>query len=408
VTGAGIKAEHKVLMEIEYLKQLQIKYNTQLDLFAIQETYVDTTIKTRANTATVQGLRTSTKATYDTINGNSVDAYKTLGNFATVVPSYTKALNDLKLIRSMEKVAQANYKDYEKRVLVDKREMDNQKYLADELLAEWNTWTKKLGAAAVTVGTPKAATGLYLAKATAAADKTAKADAYDKVSPKGKKQLAAEAKTEWEKKVKLAVASASAVDTELKAVMASRKTAEEKAVAYATAVVNYNGAMAKQTAKTKEIAGFKKEKLAAIIKCQGLEYDKFDKGLKKRIQARATKLSDIETLLDKAITDAPKKGKKGWRCEKALSNGTFRPKRNEKTCDATLCCGAGKYRKDNLVITVETCQAAADKTYNYQPPRAPLATSAPKVISVPFACITGANKLAAAASALAAAVYMMA
>jgi len=247
-----------------------------------------------------------------------------------------------------------------------------------------------------------------LAKATAAAAKTAKADAYDKASPKGAKQLAADAKLAWEAKVKLAVASASAVDVELKAVMASRKTAEEKAVAYASAVGNYNGAMATQTAKKNEIAGFKKEKLAAIMKCQGLEYDKFDKGLKKRIQARATKLSDIETLLDKAITDAPKKGKKGWRCEKALSNGTFRPKRGEKTCDATLCCGAGKYRKDNLVITVETCQAAADKTYNYQPPRAPLATSAPKVISVPFACITGANKLAAAASALAAAVYMMA
>lgn len=144
------------------------------------------------------------------------------------------------------------------------------------------------------------------------------------------------------------------------------------------------------------------------MKCQGIEYDKFDTGLKKRIQLRAAKLADIVTLLDKAITDAPKKGKKGWRCEKALSNGTFRPKRGEKTCDTGLCCGAGKQIEGNLVITVETCQTAADKKYNYQPPRAPLATAPPKVVSVDFACIDGAKKLAAAASALAAGLYMMA
>lgn len=147
-------------MEIEYLKQLQKKYNTQLDLFAIVETYDDGTKKVRNKTSTVQGIKTSTKATYDAINGADNSAVKTAGNFATLVPSYNKALNDLKLVRALEKRAEANYKDYEKRVLVDKREMDNQEYLKDELAKEWTDWTAKLGAVAVTGLSPKAATGL--------------------------------------------------------------------------------------------------------------------------------------------------------------------------------------------------------------------------------------------------------
>jgi len=62
----------------------------------------------------------------------------------------------------------------------------------------------------------------------------------------------------------------------------------------------------------------------------------------------------------------------------------------------------------NVMMTVETCQAEGSESYEYVPPRAPMATAAPTAETVDFVCITGAKKLAAAASALATAVYMLA
>jgi hypothetical protein len=59
-------------------------------------------------------------------------------------------------------------------------------------------------------------------------------------------------------------------------------------------------------------------------------------------------------------------------------------------------------------MTVETCQAVGTTTYDYVPARAPMATTAPTAVSYDFVCIEGAKKLAAAASALATAVYMLA
>jgi len=59
-------------------------------------------------------------------------------------------------------------------------------------------------------------------------------------------------------------------------------------------------------------------------------------------------------------------------------------------------------------MTVETCQPVATTEFSWTPPRAAMATTAGDAITAPFACIDGARKLAAAASALAAAVYMLA
>jgi len=59
-------------------------------------------------------------------------------------------------------------------------------------------------------------------------------------------------------------------------------------------------------------------------------------------------------------------------------------------------------------MTIETCQTKTDKTYSYIAPRMPLDTKWATPKSVPFACISGAQKLVTAASALAAAAYMMA
>lgn len=92
-------------MEIEYLKQLQKRYNTQLDLFAIRETYVDGTIKDRNNVATFQGVQAAKLAAYNAINGTNNESVVTANNFATVVPTYKKALSDLKLVRALEKRA---------------------------------------------------------------------------------------------------------------------------------------------------------------------------------------------------------------------------------------------------------------------------------------------------------------
>merc|ERR1712010_199523 len=122
---------------------------------------------------------------------------------------------------------------------------------------------------------------------------------------------------------------------------------------------------------------------------------------------RASDLSDIEDLIDD--NPAPAAGTIGARCEKAVSNGTFRPKRDLETCTGeTVCCGASKIAVGNLIMTVETCQNDTTTSFSYVAPRGPMETEPPTGKTVPFQCIDGAQKLAAAASALAAAVYMLA
>jgi len=91
-----------------------------------------------------------------------------------------------------------------------------------------------------------------------------------------------------------------------------------------------------------------------------------------------------------------------------LSNGTFRPTRGETTCNENLCCGAASVPVGEAVMTIETCQSSDTTTYSYVPPRGPMETTAPAADTFPFVCIEGAQKLAAAASALATAVYMLA
>jgi hypothetical protein len=62
----------------------------------------------------------------------------------------------------------------------------------------------------------------------------------------------------------------------------------------------------------------------------------------------------------------------------------------------------------NVMMTVETCQAEATVEVAWGPARGPMQTAMPDTTLYPFTCIDGAQKLAAAASALAAAVYMLA
>lgn len=177
-----------------------------------------------------------------------------------------------------------------------------------------------------------------------------------------------------------------------------------------------------------ELATAKKELAALVLACQVAAYDTYRETLEGKMVQRLADLKAIKTLMEKNLEDTPEPGTVGARCEKALSNGTFRPARGETACkgteEAPLCCGASRVwmpagvssdqaggvvaQADAMWKTIETCQAADATAYDYQPPRAPMATEMPATVSVGFTCIEGAKKLAAAASAVAAAVYMLA
>jgi len=123
----------------------------------------------------------------------------------------------------------------------------------------------------------------------------------------------------------------------------------------------------------------------ATMECQIDAYNTYRNSLEDRMKTRLDDLKTIKELLEAAVTPAP--GTEGARCEKALSNGTFRPQRGEMTCggeESGLCCGASRVwmdagvTKDGVAVenamwrTIESCQLATAETYDYQPPRAPM------------------------------------
>jgi len=79
-------------------------------------------------------------------------------------------------------------------------------------------------------------------------------------------------------------------------------------------------------------------------------------------------------------------------------------------CKETFCCGAAqKFLKDGTKLTVETCQLQfGTQTYTYYPPLAEGALVEPEPETWRWQCISGAQKLVAAATAALAASYMMA
>jgi hypothetical protein len=143
--------------------------------------------------------------------------------------------------------------------------------------------------------------------------------------------------------------------------------------------------------------------------CKVENYDKYSLALKAR---NAQRVKDLDTIQKLVETAGPARGAAGARCEKALSNGTFRPARGPKSgaCTGdTACCGAARVPMSNGAwMTIETCGTTTQTNYKYVAPRAPMATTEAAGTDYTFTCIQGAQKLAAAASALAAAVYMLA
>lgn len=158
---------------------------------------------------------------------------------------------------------------------------------------------------------------------------------------------------------------------------------------------------------------------AAVLACQVLQFDEYREALEQRLLERRELLGELKTALEAEAAAAPAPGEAGSRCEKALSNGTWRPgdRRGEAgECAEGLCCGAARVwmdigdagQEEAAWRTIETCQSEEATTYDYQPPRESLAVALPAVQQVPFACIEGAKKLAAAAAAAADALYSLA
>jgi len=79
-------------------------------------------------------------------------------------------------------------------------------------------------------------------------------------------------------------------------------------------------------------------------------------------------------------------------------------------CKDGFCCGAAqKFLKDGTKLALETCQKSMGvHTYTYYPPLPEGAAVEPATETWRFQCISGAQKLAAAATAALAASYMMA
>lgn len=120
----------------------------------------------------------------------------------------------------------------------------------------------------------------------------------------------------------------------------------------------------------------------ALTACKNAKYDAYKKTLSTAVADRDTKLASIKTLLDKKDKAVVAAGATGARCNKGLTQGNGSA-RAAKPCTAeTDCCGAAKgpvlattaagYWKDAPVMTIETCQPKANKTYKYAPPRAPM------------------------------------
>jgi hypothetical protein len=110
----------------------------------------------------------------------------------------------------------------------------------------------------------------------------------------------------------------------------------------------------------------------AVLACQIAAYDDYRTALEEQMVQRAEDLKTIKALLDEY--EEPTPGTEGARCEKALSNGTWRPARGEMTCEGEdLCCGAARVwmaagvgaSSDAAWMTIETCQKITATTYDY-------------------------------------------
>lgn len=236
-------------------------------------------------------------------------------------------------------------------------------------------------------------------------------------------------KVQDDKKV-VQTAAKAAADLNL-ADLATLKTMAEETVTRAKAKLDfYNGLMTSAkaskdladgqvtangtaiTANTAAITGATGSLKAAIAACKGMGFKKAQDAMK--------------ALIDKKKADdaAAAKVKTDYETKAAFATGgetntlcTY-PKKATATakqdprpvCKDGFCCGAAqKFMRDGTKISVETCQkAVGTHTYTYYPPLMKGAVVEPTPETWRFQCISGAQKLAAFATAALAASYMMA
>lgn len=163
-------------------------------------------------------------------------------------------------------------------------------------------------------------------------------------------KLSNAAEVDYEKQIVIAKASAEAklvTDnlTALKALLAESQAFVASGAAPLTkAIADYNNWLGLIVKEKGDLAKTVQAKLAKIVECEAEQYNAYVVTLNDNVKARGEAIAEIVKILDARAK--PAKGAAGWRCEKGLSNGTFRPMRNEKTCATDLCCGAAKVVPD--------------------------------------------------------------
>lgn len=148
--------------------------------------------------------------------------------------------------------------------------------------------------------------------------------------------------------------------------------------------------------------------LLAVVKCKETDYDAYFATFETNVATRETNLLTIADLIAANVPPAAGSGVINSRCEKAPTNMASRPSlKDGGGCNEGLCCGEIRIPEGNHVMIQEYCYTVGT-TYPWVAARKPMETEMPAPVNKDFRCIDGAKNLAAAASALAAAVYMLA
>jgi len=333
------------------MKLNDISKQENVKLKALLATLTNTTISNSGGAGTVKAME-SAKST--------LDAQKN-GAWATKSAAYIKNLKDIS--DNTEKLALNKYRgavyqaevDSDKKVEVAlKKELD-----AVTAVIGYNGTTDKNALGAVvkpgsglkvnilTQTALKTCVDNKILSSCSGTEKTFAKETADKLAA----EQAAEAAYEKQIAVAKGTAAASLVTANLSALNALLKES-----AAFVAVKGANGAVADGALTTAnkayaahlllikgdaaDLAAKTKDKLAKIVTCEAEKYNEYVKTLNEALAKRKADIKLIVGLLDARVK--PAKGAANWRCEKALSNGTFRPTRGEKTCAEGLCCGAAK------------------------------------------------------------------
>lgn len=339
----------KALGPLMKLNDISKQENTKLK--ALLATLTNTTISNSGGAGTVKAME-SAKST--------LDAQKN-GAWATKSAAYIKNLKDIS--DNTEKLALNKYRgavyqaevDSDKKVeLALKKELD-----AVTAVIGYNGTTDKNALGAIV----KPGSGLKVNILTQTALKTcvdnklvATCSGTEKTFAKETAdKLAAEQSAEAAYEKQIGVAKASAAASLVTANLSALNALLKESAAF-VAVNGVGGAVADGALTTAnkayaahlllikgdaaDLAAKTKAKLAKIVTCEAEKYNEYVKTLNEALAKRKADIKIIVGLLDARVK--PAKGAKNWRCEKALSNGTFRPLRDEKTCSDGLCCGAAK------------------------------------------------------------------